>query len=55
VNRATVLVEHIGQTWVAHRDDGHDCAADPPAPHGVADSITGAVRALVRSEPKETR
>ena len=50
MNFATVLIEHVGQTWIAHRDDGHDCGAEHAAPHGVSESETGAVRALIRAE-----
>lgn len=47
---ASVEVYLYGHTWVAHRMDGHDCAAEPSAPHGMADTETGAMRALIRAE-----
>jgi hypothetical protein len=50
VSRNPIEVYLTGHTWVAHRVDGHDCAAEPPAPHGTADTETGAVRALIRQE-----
>jgi hypothetical protein len=48
--RDPIEVYLSGHTWVAHRNDGHDCAAEQPAPHGTADTETGAVRALIRAE-----
>lgn len=49
---AAIEVFRTGHDWVAHRpsEPGHDCAADDPGPHGVADSETGAVRRLIRAE-----
>ena len=49
-DRADVEIQRWGATWVAHRLDEHDCAAEPPAPHGEADTETGALRRLIRAE-----
>lgn len=53
MNRATVEIYLYGHTWVAHRLDGHDCA-DGDTLHGMADTETGALRRLIRSEAEAT-
>lgn len=50
MSRSPIEITLYGASWIAHRDDGHDCTADPTVPHGVADTETGAVRALIRQE-----
>lgn len=52
MSRAPLEVYLTGHTWVAHRADGHDCAAETPAPHGLGDNETSAVRALIKQEQR---
>lgn len=47
----TVEIVKHGAAWIAHRDHGHDCAADDAEKyHGVAESEVGALRRLIRLE-----
>lgn len=42
-------------TWIAHRDDGHDCVADDSgALHAIADHPVAALRALLKKEEVKT-
>lgn len=43
------LIDKHGADYIAHLDDGHDCAADDANDyHGVSDHPTAALRALLK-------